>query len=101
MRAPDGRDYWTSGEFREVVAAERLVYTDNFADADGNPVPASYYGMSDDFPTQTLVTMTLVEQGPKTIMTLEHAGMTEKEWMEGASAGWNQSIDKLAAVLGG
>ena len=63
MRSPDGQDFWTAGEFREVVAPERIVYTDNFADEHGNPVPASYYGMSDDFPSQTVVTVTLVEQG--------------------------------------
>ena len=50
MRSPEGQDFWTAGEFREVVAPERLVYTDNFADEHGNPVPPSYYGMSDDIP---------------------------------------------------
>lgn len=103
MRSPQGQDFWTSGEFREVVAPERIVYTDNLADENGNPVPASYYGMSDDFPTQTVVTVTLIEQGPKTVMTLVHAGMvhgTEVE-LENANIGWNQSFDKMAAALAG
>lgn len=103
MRAPDGQDFWTSGEFREVVAPARIVYTDNLADENGSPVPASYYGMSDDFPAQTVVTVTLVEQGAKTIMTLVHAGMAQgsKVELENANTGWDQSFDKLAAALAG
>jgi uncharacterized protein YndB with AHSA1/START domain len=101
MRAPDGQNFWTAGEFREVVGPERIVYTDNFADEHGNPVPASYYGMSDDFPTQTVVTVTLVEQGSKTVMTLMHAGMAQgpKVELENTNIGWNQSFDKMAAAL--
>jgi uncharacterized protein YndB with AHSA1/START domain len=82
-----------------VVAPERLVYTDNFADENGNPVPASYYGMSDDFPMETVVTVTLTEQGGKTVMTLAHAGMPQGPDSENASAGWNESLDKMAAAL--
>jgi uncharacterized protein YndB with AHSA1/START domain len=99
MRSPEGQEFWTAGEFREVVAPERLVYTDNFADEHGNPVPASHYGMSDDFPMETVVTVTLAEQGGKTVMTLAHAGMPQGPESEGASAGWNESFDKLAKAL--
>ena len=44
MRSPGGRDFWSKGIFREIVALERLVMTDSFADEKGNTVPASYYG---------------------------------------------------------
>ncbi len=66
MRAPDGKDYWSTGVYREIVAPERLVTTDSFANEQGNVVPASYYGMSADFPLELLVTITLEEQGGKT-----------------------------------
>ena len=39
MRDPSGRDFYSAGEYREIVPPERLVYTDAFADADGNIVP--------------------------------------------------------------
>ena len=101
MRTPDGQDFWTAGEFLEVVAPARIVYTDNLADDQGNPVPAAYYGMSDDFPSQTVVTVTLVEEEGKTIMTLVHAGMAQGSAveLENANIGWNQSFDKMAAAL--
>ncbi|HET9685736.1 MAG TPA: SRPBCC domain-containing protein, partial [Pseudolabrys sp.] len=36
MRGPDGQDYPMKGEFREVVAPERLLFTNIATDNDGN-----------------------------------------------------------------
>jgi len=98
MRSPDGQDFWSTGVYREIVPVERLVYTDCFADAEGNVVPASYYGMP-DMPLEMVVTITLVEQGDKTVMTLQHEGMPADEHGANAKEGWTQSFDKLAAVV--
>jgi uncharacterized protein YndB with AHSA1/START domain len=38
MRSPEGRDFWSTGEYREIVPTERLVFTGSFADARGNVV---------------------------------------------------------------
>ncbi|MCK9592717.1 MAG: SRPBCC domain-containing protein, partial [Methanoregula sp.] len=54
MRSPEGRDIWSTGVFREIVKPERIVSTDNFADEKGDVVPATYYGMSSDFPQELL-----------------------------------------------
>lgn len=99
MRGPDGKDYYSTGVYREIVPRSRLVYTDAFADADGNVVPASHYGLPGEMPLEMLVTVTFEEDGGKTRMTLRHAGMPAGEHGEMASAGWNESFDKLAASL--
>jgi uncharacterized protein YndB with AHSA1/START domain len=99
MRSPDGKDYWSTGVYREIVAPERFVATDSFADEYGNVVPATYYGMSSEYPGEYLVTMTLEEQGGKTALTLVHAGMPSGEDRESARAGWTGSFDKLAAAV--
>jgi uncharacterized protein YndB with AHSA1/START domain len=99
MRSPEGQDYWSTGVFRELVPMERIVLTDSFADEQGNVVPASYYGMGEDFPQELEVTVTLEEVGDKTRMTLRHAGMPEGEMREQTRAGWNESFDKLAESL--
>jgi uncharacterized protein YndB with AHSA1/START domain len=99
MRSPEGQDYWSTGVFREIVPMERIVLTDSFADEQGNVVPASYYGMGEDFPQELEVTVTLEEVGDKTRMTLRHAGMPEGEMREQTRAGWNESFDKLAESL--
>jgi uncharacterized protein YndB with AHSA1/START domain len=40
MRSADGKDYWNTGVYREIVEPERIVSTDSFSDEEGNPVPA-------------------------------------------------------------
>lgn len=99
MRSPEGKDYWSTGTYKEIVAPERLVYTDSFADADGHVVPASYYGMPGDLPLEFQVTVTLEDLGGKTKLTLRHAGMPAGEGQDLAGAGWNESFDKLAESL--
>jgi uncharacterized protein YndB with AHSA1/START domain len=52
MRMPDGQDVWSTGVYKEIVPLERIVKTDSFADAEGNVVPGSYYGLEEDFPLE-------------------------------------------------
>jgi uncharacterized protein YndB with AHSA1/START domain len=75
MRSPEGQDFWSTGIYREIVEPERIVCTDSFADEKGNVVPATYYGMSPDFPLELQVTLTFEEHDGKTKMTLRHAGI--------------------------
>ncbi len=97
MRSPEGRDYWSTGVYREIVPMERIVYSDNFADEKGNVVPASYYNFPEEnWPKELLVTVTF--EG-KTKMTLHHAGFPDAHHNNLASLGWNESFDKLAASL--
>ncbi len=99
MRSPEGQDYWSTGTFREVVPMERIVYTDSFADAEGNPVPASHYGMEGDWPAELRVTLTFEDQDGKTKFMLRHAGLPEGQHREMCGMGWKESLDKLAASL--
>ncbi len=39
-RSPDGRDFWSTGVYREILEPERIVCTDSFADEEGNVVSA-------------------------------------------------------------
>lgn len=98
MRSPEGKDYWSTGVFQEIVPMQRIVYTDSFADEHGNPVPATHYGMSEDFPLEMLVTVTFEERDGKTKFRLHHAGMPASD-QGGANEGWSQSFDKLAEYL--
>lgn len=98
MRAPEGQDYWSTGVYREIVPMRKIVYTDSFSDAEGNVVPASYYGMEGDWPTELIVTVTLEEGHGKTKMTLRHDGIPP-DTMSDCEAGWSGSFDKLAESL--
>jgi len=99
MRSPEGKDYWSTGVFREVVVPERIVCTDSFADEKGNVVPAAYYGMSPDLPTEMLLTVSFEVQAGRTKFTLRHAGIPAGDARDLARAGWIESLDKFAGVL--
>jgi uncharacterized protein YndB with AHSA1/START domain len=96
MRGPDGRDYWSTGVYREIVPLERIVCTDSFADEKGNVVPASHYGMPGEWPLELLVTVKFEDIGGRTKMTLQHEGIPAGMMLEQCEAGWRESFEKLA-----
>ena len=91
MHGPDGNDYPCAGEFREVKAPERLVFTNNAVDGDGKVL------------LEGLTTVTFTEQGGKTTMTLKTHAIGRvpiaKQMLAGMQMGWNQTIDKLGELL--
>lgn len=101
MRSPEGKDFWSTGVYQEIVPLERLVCSDSFSDKEGNVVPATHYGMGEDFPLETQVTVTFEEHDGKTQLTLRHAGIPVGMMRDMTNAGWNESLDKLAEVVEG
>jgi uncharacterized protein YndB with AHSA1/START domain len=88
MRWPDGREYNTTGVFLEVEPPERFVATESPAGGEGSP--------------ETVVTLTLEPMADgRTKLTVSQAGFPNEDWAVGAGRGWNEALDKLAAVLGG
>lgn len=99
MRSPEGRDYWGIGVYREIVRPERIVYSDSFADAQGNPVPPSHYGMSPGHPSETLVTVTFSEREGKTELTLRHSIPESVPERKGAQQGWSEMLERLEELF--
>ncbi len=94
-QTPDGSmKMWSTGAYIEIVPNKRLVYTDSVADENGNMVLPSAYGMNDDHPATTEVTVLLEDLGGRTKMVMTHTGVPANE--QGANAAWKQSFDKMA-----
>lgn len=87
MRGPDGKDYWRSGVYREVVAPERLVFTYVSEDPVDAPGP------------ETLVTVTFETRGAKTMMTLRHSGFESKPARDSHARGWGSCIERFARYV--
>ncbi len=98
MRSPDGKDYWSTGEVKELVPEKKLVVTDNFSDEKGNVKPASEYGMPGDWPKELLITFELDEADGATKLRLTHEGIPP-EMHDECMQGWNESFDKLEANI--
>ncbi|MFA4794780.1 SRPBCC family protein [Leptospira kirschneri] len=99
MRSSEGQDFWSTGVYKEIVRPEKIVQTDNFADKDGNVVPASAYGIQGDWPESILVTLIFEDHQGKTKLTLHHTGIPAGEIREMTNASWNESLDKLESTL--
>jgi len=74
MRSPEGKEYWNTGVYREIIPLEKIACTISFADEKGNIVPATQYGMSADVQLEMLLTVTFEEHERKTTLTLQHIG---------------------------
>ena len=98
MRSTEGKEFWSTGTYKEITPYKKLVCTDSFADEHGNVVSASYYGM-EDFPMELLMSVTFKKINAKTRMTLRHKGFPKGDMLNEAREGWNQSFDKLAESL--
>jgi uncharacterized protein YndB with AHSA1/START domain len=94
-----GKNHWEGGTFREVLAPQRLAYTLSFHDENGNVVPATTYGLSEQFPLESLVTVTFVERSGKTEMTVEHVVPLDVPERAGMYIGWNMGFNHLDQLL--
>jgi len=87
-----GPGAWMGGEFREVVANERLVF-----------VSTALAGENGEVQLENLNTVTFADEGSKTRLTLHVQVKFASPAMEGALAGmetgWSQSLDKLQELL--
>ena len=85
MRSPAGTDHWVWGEYREIVAPERLVFTWEREDEAGLRCQLS-----------NLVTVTLAGQGRKTLLTLHHATFQTVADRDDHRGGWTECLERLA-----
>jgi uncharacterized protein YndB with AHSA1/START domain len=85
MAEGDGTVYWVTGTYRAVVPPERIVMTMSGEGTEGDA-------------KDTQLTITLLERDGRTLVILHQTGMPLGA-IAGASEGWTQSLDKLAALL--
>ena len=98
MQTPGGpMQMWFTGEHREVVENQRLVYTEMVSDEDGNPASPETMGLPDGHSvTEVRVELDVVDGRTRMIMT--HQGIPAGS---PGAAGWAMAFDKLAALIAG
>jgi uncharacterized protein YndB with AHSA1/START domain len=104
MRAPTGQEMWGKFVYREIVAPQKLVYINSFADEQGNTIRAPF---SVDWPIEVLNTLTLAEHEGKTTLTLRgrpiNATAGERKTFQNAfnslQQGFTGTLDQLAEYL--
>jgi len=97
MQSPNGpMQMWFTGDYRQIVENERLVYTESMADEDGNVLAPSAMGMPEGHPTTTEITVEFQDVNGRTKMVMTHAGIPSDS--PGAT-GWTMAFDKLVAYV--
>jgi uncharacterized protein YndB with AHSA1/START domain len=97
MQTPDGSmRMWFTGEYREVVENERLVYTECMSDEHGSVLSPSELGMPDAHPTATEVAVELADVDGRTKMVMTHTGIPADS---PGAVGWTMAFDKLIAYI--
>jgi uncharacterized protein YndB with AHSA1/START domain len=87
MRGPDGTVYPMLGEYREIVAPERLVFTSKALGPSGQPM------------FEMLNTVTFADRGGKTELTLDVRALMltpdAARPLEGMTQGWTETLERL------
>jgi uncharacterized protein YndB with AHSA1/START domain len=89
MKGPDGTVYPMTGEFREIVAPERIVFLSAVPDGKGGSL------------FEVLNTVTFTERGGQTTISIS-AQVARKSpgadgYLKGLGLGWGQTLDRLAS----
>ena len=86
LMAPDGGLISEHGVYHEVVAPERLVFTYS---SEGVRI----------VDRETLVTVTFLDRGPRTVLTLRHSGLPTEGALAFHDGGWARCLDRFTTSL--
>jgi uncharacterized protein YndB with AHSA1/START domain len=85
-RAPDGKERWAHGTYREIVEPERLAFTLSWEE-------------EGERGRENLITITFGALGEKTRMTFRQAFFETAKLRDANKEGWNESLDRLEQYL--
>ena len=102
MKSPDGQEGWNGGEYYEIVLHEKIVYSMYFCDAKGNKIDPATYGIEHEAIDDARDVVIFEDFGNgQTKVTLIGNETMEDAKSSGQLEGWNEILDKVAAVIAG
>jgi uncharacterized protein YndB with AHSA1/START domain len=99
IRSPEGRECWCRGVYRTVNRPVQIVFTMVVANERGESVEPAAIGMDRDWPLETVVTVTFVPKGGRTVLTLHQTVSESLAKRTGAHPSWLEMLDRLEAEL--
>ena len=100
MKSPDGQEFWNGGEYYEIIPYEKIVSSMYFADSNGNKIDPEQLGIEHES-IEGAYDVTLFEDlgNGQTKLTFIGNEPMESAKDSGQLEGWNQILDKVAAVI--
>ena len=84
FKTEDGESHEVGGEYKEVIANERLVFS---------------WAWHSTPERESLVTITLKADGDGTLLTLHHERFFDQKARDGHNRGWTGTLEKLDSYL--
>ncbi len=102
MRSPDGQEFWTGGEYHEIVPYEKIVMSLYPTDPKGNKVDPATYGIEHEAIDGAHDVVLFEDSGDGgTKITLIGNETMESATESGQVEGWKQILEKFADVVAG
>jgi len=93
MQNPDGEYFTAVGEFREVEAPERLVYTWDWEKDGGGTDFGEVEGKT------SVITVEFLKRGKQTEFVMTHTRFATVQSRDGHAEGWSRAVESLAKFL--
>lgn len=92
-------DCWIKGQYLEVTAPEKLVFSMVMSDQDGNAVSAVQAGKTEDWPEEQVTTVTFEPIGNQTKVSIHQTVSEAAAKKTGAYQSWINMFEKLNLML--
>lgn len=90
---------WIKGTYLEVSAPQKLVFSMALSDAKGNLVSSINAGKPEDWPEETITTVTFESIGERTKVTVHQTVLEEEAKKTGAYQSWIKMFKKLNLLI--
>jgi uncharacterized protein YndB with AHSA1/START domain len=98
MKSAQGKMYWSTGTYSQVVANKKLVSTISFSDENGKIIPGSEVSVPGQWPDEVNVIVEFGESAGKARVTVKEVGIPLIACPL-AKIGWSQQFDKIEMLL--
>jgi uncharacterized protein YndB with AHSA1/START domain len=98
MKSKQGKMFWNTGTYREVVVNKKIVSTMSFSNENGQTIPGSQVPVPGRWPNELTVIVEFSESAGKTRVTVRELGVPLIVYPL-SKIGWAQQFDKLQLLL--
>ncbi len=98
MKSEQGKMFWSTGTYKEVVANKKIVSTMSFSDENGKVIPGAQVSVPGKWPDEIAVIVEFSESQGKARVTVAEVGIPLIVCPL-SKIGWAQQFDKIQLLL--
>jgi uncharacterized protein YndB with AHSA1/START domain len=98
MKSAQGRMFWSTGTYKEVVPYQKIVSTMSFSNENGKTIPGSHVSVPGRWPDEVTVIVEFSESEGKTRVSVAEVGIPLIVYAL-SKIGWAQQFDKIQLLL--